>query len=130
MNSNPVRSSATQPSGWLARRQARGFRDSARAVDGEQYDRVLVALRGHGEIEVRAVAEREVLAHVHVVQPARLQQLRLAARQVVHEQALLLVRAEDAGAVRVRRVDPDGRVVGRVARARHGGRLRARQHDG
>ncbi|EEF22048.1 conserved hypothetical protein, partial [Ricinus communis] len=91
------------------RRQARGFRDGARGVDGEQHDRVLVALRGHGEVDAEAVAERQVLAYVHVVQAARFQQLRLAAREIVHEQALLLVRAEDAGAVRVRRVDPDGR---------------------
>ena len=94
------------------------------AVDAEQHQRSLVALRGHRQVE-QATAVAQALAQIDVVDAPDRQELPLPTLQVVDQQALLLVGGEDARALAVAWVHPQRRVVGGVAMAAHGLGLRA-----
>ena len=101
----------------------------ALCIDGENHHAVVVALGSHCHVEL-AVADLDVLAHIDVVQTAHFQQLQLLALQVVHQQTLLLVGAEDARTLWIGRIAPDGRIVGGVAGTRNRFGLAARHDDG
>ena len=91
---------------------------AAARVDGEQVQAVVIAVAGHRQIHPTA-AQLEAITHIDVVQAAHRQVLHLLASQVVDTQAALLVGAQHAARGRLGGIDPDRRIVGGIAEARH-----------